>query len=145
MKKAIIRTALILAVVVLFVGLLFTGKGHTLLLDNKSIVMGGAAFEPAGSVTVTVDGKKPIKLAPNERDLVVVKGVWHTIKVTTDSSATEKKFTLPFKDMFIVSIPALVSGNQTWFEDKKTEESEKKPAQNGAEEEAPTGGESLPL
>jgi hypothetical protein len=145
MKKFIIRSILVLAVVLLFITLLFTGKGHTLLLDNKSIVMGGLSFEPTGSVTVTVDGKKPVKLAPNERDLVVVKGVWHTIKVATDTTSLEKKFTLPFKDMFIVSIPALFGGNQTWFEDKKTEESEQKPAQTGTEEAVPTGGESLPL
>lgn len=142
MKKFLLRAALLVLAGVLSFLLLLTGKGHTLLLDNKSIEMGGKTFGPTGSVTVTVDSGKPITLASGERDLVVVKGPNHSVKVASGDGTVEKKFSLPFKDMFILSMPALLEGSDKWFEVKRPEPA--KPASD-SNDEVPVAGETIPL
>lgn len=141
-RTAATRMILVLAIIAFSLVLLFTGKGHTLLLDNKAMTIGGVDHQPLTVVTVSVDGKKPVTLRAGERDLVQVKGVGHTITVQADGTEVTRKFSLPFEDMFLSSMPALVTGTEVWFEVKRAERATPVP---DAKEEAPVGGESIPL
>jgi hypothetical protein len=143
LRKLFIRILLLGAVVAFSVFLFSSGKGHTLLLDNKTATMGGHEHAAVSAVTVTVDSLKPVKILPGERDLVVVKGVHHRITVSGAGVTVEKRFELPFEDMFLCSMPALLDGDDAWFEAKRPEAP--KAADDSNKEEVPVAGEILPL
>lgn len=132
-RKLMINTFLICGLLILSVFLLFSGKGHTLLLDNKS---------GETTVTVIVDSLKPVTISMGERELVVVKGINHTISVTTDGNTITRKFSLPMNTLFLCSIPALVNGSPVWFEVKQNEKSIPKP---DSTEDVPIQREIVPL
>lgn len=141
-RKIVIRITLLIALVALSLLLLFSGKGHTLLLDNKEMTIGGTEYQGLSSVTVIVDSLKPVTLGAGERDLVVVKGIYHTITIKADGKSVSRKFSLPFENMFLCSLPALAGGNEEWFSIKRLEKATPVP---DVKEEVPTGGEVIPL
>ena len=111
MRRLLIRAA----VVVVYAGLLsltfITGKGHTILIDNKNTEDGSA--QAINGVLVSVDGREALELYKGDRDKVVVKGQTHTISVEIIANGTEvkKKFRLPMdKEMLLLSVPMLAAG-----------------------------------
>lgn len=82
-KRLVIRLVLLALLVALGFLLYYYGKEHEVLLDNKTVNIGGQTYEAAEFVRITVNGDtdKQIELYAKERDMVKVTGPRHTIKV----------------------------------------------------------------
>ena len=82
-KRLVIRLVLLELLVALGFLLYYYGKEHEVLLDNKTVNIGGQTYEAAEFVRITVNGDtdKQIELYAKERDMVKVTGPRHTIKV----------------------------------------------------------------
>lgn len=104
-------------------GLLFfiIGKGHTLLLDNKTVTLDGTEYAALALVEVSIDSSEPIELTRRMRDMVQVPGQRHTITVSfIDKTGNEvtlsKKFSIKvLQDMYLLSIPAFIEGAENWI------------------------------
>ena len=108
-RRMLVRGGLIVVYAAL-IGLSFvSGKGHTLLIDNKDSEDGSVkAFE---TVTVTVDNQDPMEFMANDRDQAKVTAQTHTIKVVVNGQTTERKIHLPIgESMLLLSVPKLVAG-----------------------------------
>ncbi len=82
-KRLVIRLVLLALLVALGFLLYYYGKEHEVLLDNKTVNIGGQTYAAAEFVRITVNGDtdKQIELYAKERDMVKVTGPRHTIKV----------------------------------------------------------------
>ncbi|MCE5201077.1 MAG: hypothetical protein LLF78_00990 [Synergistaceae bacterium] len=115
-KRLVIRLILIILLVVLGFGLYYIGKEHEVLLDNKTVDIGGKSYEAAKFMVVTVDGKedKSIELYADDRDVVKVSGPSHKIKVDIVNEDTEqviksveRSFNFGTDPKVMISLPAL--------------------------------------
>ena len=109
------RLLIRVAVLVVYAGLLaltfVTGKGHTILIDNKNMEDGSVAA--IDGVLVSVDGREALELYKGDRDKAVVKGQAHTISVEIISSGKviKKRISLPIDtEMLLLSVPMLAAG-----------------------------------
>lgn len=115
-KRLVIRIVLLLMLVAFGFLLFYIGKEHELLLDNKSVAIGGKSYAAAEFMRITINGdeKKTIELYANERDIAKVSGPRHTIKVEIVNEDTEEiiksvERSLNFGTMpsLMISLPAL--------------------------------------
>ncbi len=116
-RRWIIRAALAVLYVAAAVALFVTGKGHTILVDNKDDPAG--AYSALRGATVQIDRQKPMDFFPRDRDLFVVKGQTHRIRVTLHGSRQEKtaRFRVPLgREMTLLSLPKLMEGMEPWTE-----------------------------
>ncbi|MEJ5189690.1 MAG: DUF6672 family protein [Breznakiellaceae bacterium] len=113
-RRVVIRVLLVCAWLLLGVYLFITYRAHTMLLDNKGIPE--KAISPLSRIRIQIDNQKPIELAPNERDKVMVVGRTHRIIVTEagqTSPLVEKTISLAIgPDIYLLSVPALVAGSE---------------------------------
>lgn len=117
LRKALVRGGL----VVLYVGLValsfVTGKGHTVLVDNKDNEAAGVtAFD---DVVVGIDKLETLELAPGDRDMFTVKGQRHTVtlEIMGQSEKVVRSFSLPLdSDMVVVNLPKLAKGIEPYWE-----------------------------
>ena len=110
-RHIIVKIALIVVYLVLFVTMFCTGRSHTALIDNKGAEDG--SYEAVASMKVSVDGSKPLEFFKNDRDLFPVKGQTATIKIEFKDGTPAKTFKvkIPFKsDAVLISIPKLIAG-----------------------------------
>ena len=87
------------------------GKAHTVLLDNKDT----EAAEAPDGVLVAVNGGEELELYRGDRDKVTVQGqvLRVRLEVLADGAVTQKRLRLPLsQEMLLLSIPALLAGNQ---------------------------------
>lgn len=110
-RRLLVRIALSAAYVGFMAVVFYFGKGHTILLDNKDSEDGTLkAYE---EVSVSVDGQEAIDFMSGDRDMVKVRAQSHTLRITVNGQATEKKITVPVgMEMALVSIPKLVAGRE---------------------------------
>ncbi len=117
-RRWAIRAALGLLYVVLAVALFVTGRGHTILVDNKADPAG--AFPALKAAVVSVDRQKPMEFYPGDRDKFIVKGQRHVLRVKPLAPGAQEKvveFRVPLKeDMTLVSISKLMAGVEPWYE-----------------------------
>lgn len=122
MKRTLfIRIGFVLILVLIGVLMFFIGKGHTIIIDNRSV----GEINALSVAYFSIDGGDELEMPRRMRDQVEVTGQSHKIKVTyTDSSfkeqTIEKKVKLPLNDtMMILSIPTLVNDpsapQETWL------------------------------
>jgi hypothetical protein len=115
LRRLLVRAGIVLLYVFL-VGLVFVlGKGHTLLVDNKSA--GGA--EAIDGIMVSIDGKEGMELYSGDRDIAKLKGQRHRVSVetVTGEKKLEKTFLLPLDgDMLLLSVPRLLAGDEGFIE-----------------------------
>ncbi len=133
-RRLIIRGLLITAYLALALVVFIYGRGHTLLLDNKSAVDG--SYTGFRAVSVSVNGGAPLQLALRERDKALVVGQRHTVRFEANGQAYEASFKLPFgEDIILVSLPKLAAGVEPFWEPFRSE-----PVQRAApvEEELPS-------
>lgn len=115
-RRIIIRISLVLVYVGLLLGLLFMGRGHTILLDNKA--------DPAGTwkafrfLEASFNGQKAVELAKNERAEVKLRGQSHQVEITLDDGRViTQAIELDLNDGIVVlSVPKLVAGIDPWLE-----------------------------
>jgi hypothetical protein len=103
-----------LGLLVVYFGLMgfvfVTGKGHTLILDNKDSADG--SIKAIESLSISVDGQDPIDLSAGDRDMAKVKGQGHKVVITVkDSQMVQHRLTLPLEEeTLLLSIPKLLAG-----------------------------------
>lgn len=112
--RAVLAAAYLTLAVVLFV----TGKGHTILVDNKADPAG--AYPALKAAVVSIGRQKPMEFYPGDRDKFVVQGQRHRIKVkllAPGAQEREVEFRLPLgQDMTLLSISRLMAGVEPWIE-----------------------------
>ena len=91
--------------------LFVTGRGHTLIIDNKNV----DGFAALDNIKVSVNGEKPVQFFSGDRDRFFVSGLKARIRIEGKDAALpfETAIRLPLApDAFILSIPRLLSGTQ---------------------------------
>lgn len=123
MKRQYVIDCLIVAVLVLVSVFLYrSGKGYSLIFDNRSVTIAGKTYPPPGYIRITVDGKgRPLEIMENDRDIMTVKGKTHLLRVEvlaedeeTVLSTVEKAVTVRFEAGNLLSIPAFLGGAPDW-------------------------------
>jgi hypothetical protein len=110
-RRLIVRAALLAAFVGLATLAFVTGKGHTLLIDNKDAEDG--SVQAIDGVMVSVDRQEALELYRGDRDKAVVKGQAHTIsiEVIADGTKIRKRIRLPIgRETLLLSVPKLAAG-----------------------------------
>ncbi len=117
-RRLTVRAALGVLYFVVAVILFLTGRGHTILVDNKA--------DPAGSypalkgAVVSIGRAKPMEFYPGDRDKFIVKGQRHVLRVKPLAPGAQERtveFRVPLgEDMTLVSISKLMAGVEPWYE-----------------------------
>ena len=121
-RQLLIRAAAVAFLAALALLLYNLGKGYLLLLDNKTVTIGGAEARALETVRVQVDGHEPIELYPRDRDQVTVTGAGHSLTFTVfdrggrELETRRVRFRLPRGGrMYLLSLPALAGGLDGWL------------------------------
>jgi hypothetical protein len=111
------RLAVRVALIAVFIGLaalaFLTGKGHTILVDNKDAEDG--SVQAIDGVMVAVDRQEALELYAGDRDKAAVMGQVHTvsIEVIADGTKVVRKIRLPIgEEMLLLSVPKLAAGRE---------------------------------
>ncbi|MDR0586830.1 MAG: hypothetical protein LBG26_06285 [Treponema sp.] len=114
-KKMAIRGGLFLAWLLLGTLLFITGRGHTLLIDNRDF----ENIEAPDLITVYVDRGRGFEYFRGDRDRLTLVGSKHRILVefSDGSPPFEGDFTLPIRDdMYLLSVPKIINGIEPFVE-----------------------------
>jgi len=108
-RRLLVRAALIVVYLGL-IGLFFvTGKGPTILLDNKDT----ETLEGIDGVLVTVDGGEELELYGGDRDKATIRGQRFRVRVEVfdEGTVVDRRLRVPLSEnMMLLSLPALVAG-----------------------------------
>lgn len=111
-QRALLARVLLVAFLTGMLALSFySGRGHTILIDNKDSPDG--SISAIDGVLVSIDGFEALELYAGDRDMQKVKGQRHTVKVEiiNDGAITERTIELPLmSDMMLLSVPKMVTG-----------------------------------
>jgi 16S rRNA G966 N2-methylase RsmD len=120
------RSIAIFIILVFAVFLFFIGKQHTILLDNKTVTVGGKEINALQLVEVQINNLEPMELAARDRDKEEVTGQKHSVTIIyTDPNweehTIERTFKVPLmQEMVLLSIPTLVANPEAdqslWLE-----------------------------
>lgn len=116
-RRRLVRGGLLVVYVLLMVLMIFTGRRHTVLIDNKDAPDG--SYSAINGMEVSIDRLESSEYYPGDRDKANIQGQKHTITVTTfdDNKTIQKSFTLPlWSNMMLISVPKLVAGIEPWIE-----------------------------
>jgi len=116
-RRLLIRGALLIVYVLIMVLMIYSGRRHTILIDNKDAADG--SYRAINGMEVSIDKQESSEYYPGDRDKALVQGQKHTIKINIfdDNSTIEKTFTVPlWSDMMIISVPKMVAGIEPWIE-----------------------------
>ncbi len=116
-KKFIIRALLVAAYILLGILMVYSGKRHTILIDNKDAEDG--SYQAIDGMSVQVDNLEAAEYYAGDRDKAVVKGQKHVIRIElfNEEKKIEKSFTVPFgNEMLILSVPKLVNNIEPFIE-----------------------------
>ena len=81
-RQYVIDALIVLALVAFSVFLYQSGKGYTLIFDNRNITLGEKSYKAPEYVQVTLDGKgRPLEIMGGDRDIMTVMGKKHVLKV----------------------------------------------------------------
>lgn len=116
-RRLIIRAALVLAWIGLGAFLFVMNRGHTLLVDNRTVE--AENLQAPDRIKISVDRGKALEFFRGDRDLFEVGGGRHLIRVEFPGGGppVEKRFSLPLgPDMFLLSIPRMLRGDENFIE-----------------------------
>jgi hypothetical protein len=116
-RRFFIRAALVFFCIALGVVIFIMNRGHTLLVDNRNIE--AENLRAPDLIKVSIDRGKTLEFFRGDRDIFEVGGGRHTIRVefSDGTPPLEKKFSLPLMpDMFLLSIPRMIRGDDPYFE-----------------------------
>ncbi|MDR0720512.1 MAG: hypothetical protein LBF78_12815 [Treponema sp.] len=116
-RRLLIRLALAALWLGLGVIVFVLNRGHTLLVDNKSIE--DLNLRAPDFITVKVDKIAPMEFLRNDRDIFKVGGGKHriTVEFSDGTETVLKEFHLPLKhDQYLLSIPKLINGVEPFYE-----------------------------
>lgn len=91
-KKLFIRLALIALLVLICLALFYFGREHDVLIDNRTVTIGGVEYKEIEYINVVVDGdeEKSGEYYAGDRDMIKLKGPSHKIKVIVMDEDSEK-------------------------------------------------------
>jgi hypothetical protein len=116
-RRLLIRLALAALWLGLGVIVFVLNRGHTLLVDNKSIE--DLNLRAPDFITVRVDKIAPMEFLRNDRDIFKVGGGKHriTVEFSGGMETVSKEFYLPLKyDQYLLSVPKLINGVEPFYE-----------------------------
>ena len=121
-KRYIIDILLVLFFIALSVFLYASGKGYSLIFDNRDITIGDRTYQPPGYIRITIDGTgRPLEIMEKDRDIMTVKGKNHIMKVEvldedeeTVLSTTEREISIRYNRGNLLSIPAFLAEDPEW-------------------------------
>ncbi len=116
-RRLMVKAGLLVLYIALTLFVFINGRSHTFLIDNKSLDDG--AIPAMRRVKVFIDNQKPIELYARDRELLMVRGQGHRIRIETQDPASrlEAKFSVPFgDDMVLISVPKMASGADDFWE-----------------------------
>jgi hypothetical protein len=116
-RRLIIRGGVLIVYLALTVLVFVSGRGHTVLLDNKTAA--DASYQAFNLVKVYVGNEDGLELMPRDRDKVRVRGQRQVIRIETGEAATvtEKTIRIPINvDTVLVSIPRMAAGLEPFWE-----------------------------
>jgi len=122
-RRALVRGGLIVVYVALMALVFVTGKGHTILVDNKDRADG--PFAAVDGALVSIDGRESLELYKGDRDMVKVKGQKHRVTVESVAGGEKKEVALRLpmdQDMLLLSVPMLAAGREDCIEPFVTSE-----------------------
>ncbi len=118
MKTIIGRTLLIVVYIVLIVVMFFTGRTHTLLVDNKNDP-DGTAWRAVNGMEVTVGKEGPVEFMRGDRDKFTVKGQRQKIHIEffDGTPPVTAVIHIPVgEDTMLLSVPKLLAGIEPYIE-----------------------------
>jgi len=116
-KKFVIRAILVAAYILVGILMVYSGKRHTILIDNKDAEDG--SYQAIDGMSVQIDNLEAAEYYAGDRDKAVVKGQKHVIRIELfdEEKKIEKSFTVPFgNEMLILSVPKLVNNIEPFIE-----------------------------
>ena len=116
-RRLIIRLSLVVVWIGLGVLLFILNRGHTILVDNRSVEQ--PALRAPDLIIVTMNSTAPLEFFRGDRDLYKVGGGRQKIRIefSDGTPAFETGFSLPLgPDMFLLSIPKMINGIEPWIE-----------------------------
>jgi hypothetical protein len=116
-RRRIIRAALVVLWIAVGVVLFIFNRGHALLVDNRDLQDQG--IRAPDMITVFVDDGNGLEFFRGDRDRFQAAGSRHRIFIefSDGNPPFEGAFTLPIKDdMYILSIPRMISGIEPFVE-----------------------------
>lgn len=116
-KKLLIRLALVAVYIGLLALMLITGKQHTILIDNKDAE--DSSYQAVAGMSVQIDRMESAEYYPDDRDMAVVKGQAHKIKIEifSEGKIIEKSFKVPYgQSMVLLSVPKMLANLEPWLE-----------------------------
>jgi hypothetical protein len=142
-RRRVIRAALIVLWIGVGVVLFIFNRGHALLVDNRDLQDLG--IRAPDLITVFVDDGNGLEFFRGDRDRFQAAGSRHRILIefSDGNPPFEGTFTLPIKDdMYILSIPKMISGIEPFVEVFRSEQVNREEAAAArAAEEAGQAGE----
>ncbi len=115
-RRLLIRGALLVVYVLIMVLMIYSGRRHTILIDNKDAADG--SYSAINGMEVSIDKQESSEYYPGDRDKAMVQGQKHTIKVNIfdDNKTIEKSFTVPlWSDVMIILVPKMAAGIEPWI------------------------------
>lgn len=122
MRRIAIRAGVLVLFVALGIFLFINGKGHDILIDNKTVTLGDTTYEAFASAMVSLDGRKAVEIQRRERLPETLVGGKHHIKVEVMNrggkvvQTVEQSFALGLARTYLLNLPALVSGDAGWIQ-----------------------------
>ena len=121
-RQYVIDALIVLALVAFSVFLYQSGKGYTLIFDNRNITLGEKSYEAPEYIQVTLDRKgRPLEIMGGDRDIMTVMGKKHVLKVEilsddeeTVMATVERPFVVRYDGGNLLNIPAFLSGDAEW-------------------------------
>jgi len=121
-RRLLVRAVVLLLFVALGVFFFVNGKGHDILLDNKTVTVGDRTYEAFASARISLDGRKSVEIQRRERLPDMLVGKNHAIRVEVLNrggqviQTVEEKFSLGLERTWLISLPLLVSGDANWIQ-----------------------------
>jgi hypothetical protein len=122
-RQYVIDALIVLALVAFSVFLYQSGKGYTLIFDNRDITIGDTSYPALPYIRVSLGGVsgRPLEIMGGDRDMMTVMGRKHVLKVEilsddeeTVTATSEHRFVIRYDGGNLLSIPALLSGDAEW-------------------------------
>ncbi|MDD4011302.1 MAG: hypothetical protein PHI83_04080 [Sphaerochaetaceae bacterium] len=113
-RSLLIRIIAIVLVIALGIVMYFIGRQHSILIDNKDIVIDSVTYPAYKLLEVKIDDQKAKELSKRDRIEVIVTAQKHTLTVVDSMKGTGMivyDLNIPVKeDMMLLSLPALLAG-----------------------------------
>lgn len=121
-RRLLVRAVTLLLFVALGIFLFVNGKGHDILLDNKTVTVGEQNYEAFASARISLDGRKAVEIQRRERLPDMLVGKNHVIRMEVLNrggqviQTVEEKFSLGLERTWLISLPLLASGDANWIQ-----------------------------